>query len=388
MRTHRKTNSQRRRGAVQSRAKFISHDPHFVRNEFRTTFRRGAVAPLVALLMVPLIGMVALAVDYGYLCAVKTDLQRAADAAALAGVRDLVPNEFGFQNQATVRNRVRTYAAANLQNMSGFTVADSDIEIGRYNPATINTKVELLNDGIYDTVRVKLRRDATLNSPVSLFFARIFGIQTANVTVTATAILQKASFIYPAGDVLPFTIPVETWDNWTLTKELIVYNDTKMTDGVGNPVPGNWGTLDIGYTNNSVADMNDQILTGLRQPDIDALYDDGRIASNEFFDTTEPSWFQGDTGLSQGLKQSVTQVYGKIKLIPIFDVQNGDVGGNLEYHIIKWGVVKVITSEWGSNPYVKVQKQSVYDGRLRPQKDLSNTGGTIEGVYTTPVLVR
>jgi Flp pilus assembly protein TadG len=350
--------------------------------------RRGAVAVLVAFLMVPLIGMVAMAVDYGYLCAVQTDLQRAADAAALAGVRDIIPNEYGYQDQAKVRNRVREYAAANLPSMSGFTVADSDIEIGRYNPATIYTKVELLNDGILDTVRVKLRRDTTLNSPVSLFFARIFGIQTANVTVTATAILQKASFIPPGGDILPFALQDTSWDQIGQYKSFVIYDDTKMTDLVGNPIPGNWGTLDIGYTNNSVSDMNDQIMTGLRQADLDALYADDRIASAVSFNTTEAGWFQADTGLSQGLKQSITQVYGSYKLIPIYDTLTGVAGQNLEYHVVKWGLVKVINSTWGSDPTVTLQKFVIYDGRLAAQKDLGNTSGTIDGVYTTPVLVR
>ena len=56
-----------------------------MRNQLRSTRRRGAVAPLCALLIVPLLGMCAYSIDVGYIIVCHTDLQNAADAAALAG---------------------------------------------------------------------------------------------------------------------------------------------------------------------------------------------------------------------------------------------------------------------------------------------------------------
>src|SRR4051812_36009508 len=52
--------------------------------------RCGAVVPLVALLLIPLIGMLAFSVDIGYMIVVNTQLQNAADAAALAGAQQLM----------------------------------------------------------------------------------------------------------------------------------------------------------------------------------------------------------------------------------------------------------------------------------------------------------
>src|SRR5436190_20070435 len=49
--------------------------------------RAGAIAPLAALLIIPLVAMVAFAVDLGYIIQVRTDLQNTADAAALAGAQ-------------------------------------------------------------------------------------------------------------------------------------------------------------------------------------------------------------------------------------------------------------------------------------------------------------
>ena len=46
--------------------------------------RRGSIVPLSVLLMVPLLGMLAFTIDLGYIAWTATDLQTAADAAALA----------------------------------------------------------------------------------------------------------------------------------------------------------------------------------------------------------------------------------------------------------------------------------------------------------------
>src|SRR6266481_341890 len=59
---------------------------HFLHKEAR---RRGAVIPLFAILLIPLLGMLAFSIDIGYIAWVRTDLQTAADAAALAGAEKL-----------------------------------------------------------------------------------------------------------------------------------------------------------------------------------------------------------------------------------------------------------------------------------------------------------
>src|SRR5438105_7602047 len=59
----------------------------------RNRARRAAVAPLVCLLLVPLLGMAAFAVDVGWMVLAQSDLQNAADAAALAGSQQLLGQE-------------------------------------------------------------------------------------------------------------------------------------------------------------------------------------------------------------------------------------------------------------------------------------------------------
>ena len=351
--------------------------------------RLGAIAPLAAVLLIPLLGLVAFAIDYGYLLMVRADLQRSADAAALACVVDLLPDENDNQDLDAVRSRAREYAALNMDDVA-FSVPDGDIEMGRYDTTTVYSSVDLLDAGTYDTVRVTLRRDSQANSPVSLFLAPLIGVDTADVSVSATAVMQKGYMLEPGADILPFAVPQAAWDAQDIGDEWSIYGDSKLEDEFGNTIPGNWGTVDIGATNNSTADLRDQINQGLRQSDLDALYADGRISTDEFIDGSEPAWMQADTGLSSGIKSAVIAAHGTTRLVPIYDSFGGSFNGNnLEFHIVKWDVVTLVTSNWqgSKNTYVTVMKSYSYDGHLRPNPDLSSTDDSIEGAFTVPALV-
>lgn len=343
---------------------------------------------LAALLMVVLVGFLAFSVDYGYLLKIRTDLQRSADASALAAVQDLIRLPDGTQDLNKARETVLAYARDNLAD-SSFQVAPEDIQIGRYDPQTIYSSLTLLNTGTFDTVRVTLRRDGVTNPNVPLFFARLLGTQSAKVTAKATAILQKGEYLGPGVEILPFATPLDLWNSLSPGAEWSAYGDGKLKDGSGNDVPGNWGTCDIGNANNSSSELNDQILNGLRQADLNALQADGRIPQNTYIDSSQPLWTQGDTGLSSGLKQSVTSVYGKQKLIPIYDQLANPTGSHVDFHVVGWGVVTVIDSEWHgyTNTRVIVRKMHWFNGKLRPKSSLSASSGYVDGGYTSPILV-
>ena len=114
--------------------------------------------------------------------------------------------------------------------------------------------------------------------------------------------------------------------------------------------------------------MNDQILNGLGQDDLDSLASDGRIPDNSHIDSSQPIWLQGEPGLSSGLKHSVQAVKGKKKVIPIFDQLGGGGGNTAEFHIVGWGVVTVMDSHWkgANNVDVTVRKSHALMGELRP----------------------
>jgi hypothetical protein len=360
------------------------------RSRCRHHRRRGAIAVLAGLLLTFLIGMVAFAVDYGYLVKVRTDLQRAADAAALAAVQDLIPTTYGWQNTYLTRATASAYAQRNLKD-STFHIADADIEIGRFDPDTIYSQVTFLPTGPYDTVRVTLRRDGVSNPLVPLFFACVLGSRQADVVASATAVLQKAEIMEPGADVLPFATPVELWNSLNAGEEWAAYGDGRLKDALGHTVSGNWGTLDIGPVDNSTSDLCDQILHGLRQEDLDSLSAENRIPDNSAIDCSTPAWLNGDPGLSVGIKASVKAIHGQKRLVPLYDQLSGSLAGsNVDFRVIGWGVVTVVDSVWQGeiNSRVILRKSHGYFGELRPKGSLSSGTAYIEGAYTSPVLVQ
>lgn len=352
----------------------------------RKSPRRGAIAVLSAVMMVLLLGLVALAVDYGLIVKVRSDLQRAADAAALAAVQDLVPAADGTQDLAAARATVQTYATSNLEEPS-FQVAGGDIEIGRFEPATVYSAVTLDNSGILDAVRVTLRRDGTTNPRVGLFFGRVLGQKEAGVMATGTAVLQKAMRLEPGAPVLPFSMHRDAWNGHEVWS---IYGDGKLKDANRDSIPGNWGTLDIGPSNNSTSDLSDQILDGLSRDDLAALYAEDRIPQSKYIDATEPLWLNGDPGLSSGMQSAVQAIHGEERIVPIYDGLGGELhGADVAFHIVGWGVVTVVDSHWGGSKktHVKIKKACLYSGGLGAKPDLGIEQAAIEGAYTSPALV-
>lgn len=348
--------------------------------------RRGSAAVLLCVLMVPLLFLLAFSVDYGFLLFVESSLQRAADQAALAGARELVPDSEGNQDFDRTREVVRQYVRMNLGD--DFVVLDEDIEIGRYNPNTVYSSVELLDNGIQDTVRVTIRQDSNANRSISLYFAKLFGNNETAVSVSSAAALQKAAFIGPGADVFPFALQRQAWNRLDFGEAANIYGDGKITDENGRNIPGNWGTLDIGSQSNSTSELANQIVNGLTQQDLNDLYAQGAISTPDYIDPNINTELNGDTGLSAGLKHSLADVEGQTRIAPIYKKTTGK-GGNLLYEVTGWVSVKVIDSRFrgSKNSYVSVEKSYAYDEKLLPIADLSETTDVIEGAFTAPKLL-
>lgn len=349
--------------------------------------RHGSILILVAFAAIPLLGMVAFAVDYGYVLKARTDLQRAADAAALAGVLSLEPAPNGYQDLASVRATVLEYAAANAG--AQFTVLDPDIVIGRFEPSTVYTNLQISSSGIFDTVRVTLRRDGNANPRAPLFFAKAIGFGEVSITATATAALQKASGLKAGADILPFAVPLAEWQKQFEGDSWNIYGDGRILDDWGDEVPGNWGTVDVGYNSNATSDLNTQILNGLQQGDLDALYELGSIPDNTHIGGFHAMWLDADTGLSSGVKNAIYQVIGQQRLVPIYDTLLEEGGDNMEAHIVNWGVITVTDAHFhgSQNTYLEITKSYMYDGDLYAQSDLSDEVNVIDGAFTSPVLL-
>lgn len=150
--------------------------------------QRGAAMVLVAGSMIALISAVALAVDVGMLNVARTEAQQVADGAALAGAGALIlsPDNVDFATAEAIK-----FSSKNDIQGARAVVRPEDI--------TVDTDL--------DQVTVLVLRTQERGNPVGTFFARIFGVNTVNITASATAEASPAAGI---NCLLPLAIP----DRW------------------------------------------------------------------------------------------------------------------------------------------------------------------------------
>ena len=92
--------------------------------------RSGAVLVLVAILMVAMFAIMALSIDIGYVATVRTELDRANDAGALAGAGMLI------YGAAEAKSTVRRFVKANLVGARQVLDSEITIETGYWDPET------------------------------------------------------------------------------------------------------------------------------------------------------------------------------------------------------------------------------------------------------------
>lgn len=150
----------------------------------RSTVRwsRGVVSVWVALTIPVLIGVAGLALDTSYVVLTAHELQNASDAAALAGAAQVQISTSQASADAI------KLAAANWAAGASVQLAASDVVIGRYNQAT---SVFTAGGTPYNAVNVTSRRTAAApGGSVQLFFGPIFGVNTCDVSRSATAMVN------------------------------------------------------------------------------------------------------------------------------------------------------------------------------------------------------
>ncbi len=145
--------------------------------------RRANIAVFSLFIMVVLLGMVAFAIDTGYIVHTRTELQRTADAAAMAAAEDL-PDDSGVA--AVVQNYIAlNHAAANSVQPT------PQVEVGFWNDDTAAFTTPVPLDEFPNAVRVTVNRTQATGDPLRLFFAPLLGTSNADVSATSTAVLDR-----------------------------------------------------------------------------------------------------------------------------------------------------------------------------------------------------
>ena len=372
--------------------------------------RKGNVLVLTTFLMVCLIALLALTVDLGYLKVARTELQRSADAAAMAGAWELIDeaalsgDSCPYYLEQEARTRAAEYAGLNTVTTQGPALDYQDVQVG-YLPNPLDPASQMLfNTGHPpNAVQVSVRKTAGLNGEVPLFFARLLGYDGSSLQAQATAALVNnvIGWTTPSSgenlDLLPFALDQVTWtalveegvgeDDWTYdpeTGELSAGSDGILEVNLfpqDTGAPGNRGTVDIGSNNNSTADIARQIVEGVSPQDLE--YHDGEIKLDE----NGELFLNGDTGISAGVKDELVEIKGNPRTILIFREVHGP-GNNATYTIVGFAGIRImdvkLTGQMSSKRVTIQPANHVSQGAIPS----SNAGTTSHFVYSPVWLVR
>jgi Flp pilus assembly protein TadG len=149
---------------------------------------RGVIVLFTVFLMVFLIGMIAFAVDLGYIVMAKTQLQAAADIAALAAAGWSDTDIHATPARTSPAENAEHYGEQNYVGGRHVKVLGDDVESGTWDKDT-RTFIPLDSGQRGNAYRVTVRADGTdTDTPsVPLFFAWIWNKQSSSMTAQAIA---------------------------------------------------------------------------------------------------------------------------------------------------------------------------------------------------------
>jgi hypothetical protein len=368
----------------------------------RSRDRRGSALLLVALALIPLFAMLAFAVDYGRICVAKSELQRAADAAALAAAQELYQSQrpgsklTPEEGVLEARKAAKEYFELNLAVGTKLTLRDADIEIGYLADASQpEAPLDTSDPAAFNTVRVLGRRDAESNGAIPMTFGRILGMRSTEAKASAVAsfINRIAGFKLPPVDegphipMMPFAIDLETWEaalagkagdqwSWDAEAQKVVAGSDGIFEcnlyppkqpseksgsrpGKGAPPASkktpadDRGTVFIGTGTYDKSHLVRQILFGISQADW--AYHNGSLT----FDENGELFLKGKRSIDPTLGIPLATVRGETRIIPIFSQVNGEGEGTV-YTIVAWAGVRILDVQLtGKDKRVIVQPAEV-----------------------------
>lgn len=129
--------------------------------------------------MAIMMGMVAFAVDIGYIAHAHTELQRTADAVALAAAAKLPDTSDATSAGITMASKNKTSISPDI--------TSSNFEFGHWSRARSQFTTPTPSNRSTNAVRVTIRRTQANGNPLNLFYGRVLGRQTTDVTVRSIA---------------------------------------------------------------------------------------------------------------------------------------------------------------------------------------------------------
>jgi Flp pilus assembly protein TadG len=365
----------------------------------RLARREGVILPLAGLLLVAILGMAAFSVDMGYMVYVRSELQNAADASALAGALALMDPyvQYAYPNQtnamkAQILNSAIADAVSQAQRLAGLNKAGdvsslslqaSDVICGFLDSQ--NTFSATPPDTRFpNSVQVTMRRDNQANTPLSLFFAPIFNKTSINVTAMAQATLMSNPENFSTAKTtnalfLPVALDVRIWSQFIQNGTSPSANNQILTGPNGAPQlqvypdasqSGSFGLVSIGTPSTDAPSYRAWIDNGPSTSDVNYLKSQGLLPVS----TSTPQYWSAGPGLKSTLQSDFASIMGQPRLIPLYDGTQSTGNG---YPIVGFAGVTISTATGsGSNMNISVQPVTV--------NDPTALGGTPTGTGTLP----
>jgi Flp pilus assembly protein TadG len=373
---------------------------------------------LVAILLIPLLAMMAFAIDTGYMCLARTELQNAADAAALAGAEAMQPyyvyynlpgqasqSQVILDAQAAAKAAAKKIAVANTAAGVNVQLLDADITFGFLDGSGNYTTPA---PGFPNTVAVTARRDGTQNGSVSLFFGGVLGTSSVGLQAPARATiyvgdmtgLQNTS-IRAAG--LPVALDVNIWQAFYKTGQSPDSHKYSGPNGayqlqvypVPKQSPGNFSLVDLGPPVTDTPDFRNWIENGMSPSDIQYLISTGQVPVS----LSAPQLWTVGPGLTDTLTSNFADVVNVPNFIPLFQPVStnpyqaaGLSGSNSLFSVV--GFASIIVSQVsgnGSNLNLSIQPAAVADAAMvipnpKPAGTQDSTFGTSLTTFAAPKL--
>jgi len=360
--------------------------------------QRGNVLVFVAVSLTLFFMFLALSVDIGWIMLTKSELQSAADSAALAGAAQLAEGNLDLardfsQDFSSYNTAAKESIAVDRNNEND---VDGGIVVGYLeNPLDLEEPLQTEGVSRYNSVQVETLRSAEINGPLQTFLGFFTGLEEVSIRTQATATFDDRviGFDAPEGGnamILPFAMYYQIWracndpdytpgpgdcpkggctDTYTYSGGQVKsgadgYPEMKLYPNKAGTcclpgAPGNFGTVDIGPGNNSTADLKRQIVEGVR-PDELAMVGN-LVLTDEDGDGVPTLWVEADTGVSDSVKSSFEQIIGKARCIPLFRNLTGN-GNNARYEICGFAGIRIMDLKMTGkleDRYVLVQKAVV-----------------------------
>lgn len=375
--------------------------------------QRGTILVLVAVSITLFFFMLSFAMDYGLLVLSKSELQSAADSAALAGAAKLVDEDMvqGTADQLDDITEARDFAesfaglntAANrllLLDRNDSNDANGGVVVGYIeNPLDISSSFQTGSVPSYNSVAVKTSLSQELNGPLALFLGAFTGVTELEMNAQAIATVEDriSGFMPSSGDrlaMLPFAAYEGAWDS--ATDGVSDVDSFKVINGVvssgsdGIPeltlypfrsgiaisgITGNVGALFVcGSSGVNVTAVANQIRYGMTQADFLGL--GGFELTNDGHGEYR-TWIPGESWMSSDWHTALRAIKGQPRILSLFrkavngkthpvtlgdpskpEVHPGEepevcCGINQQYEVVEFKAVTVVDSQWPSNDYNK-----------------------------------